>query len=260
VFVELAPKLIATILFSLCIPAILIFVFERVFVKCSPGAEWSPSRMTLGDLGFWFCYAVVFEFLLGIAPAYWISRDIVAMLDKISIHPIPLHLAPLWIQIAVLFLFFDLLLYLNHRYVSHGIFWRFHRVHHGPPNVTWMLLYRVHPIELLCCGVYRVLTFVVFSADFANSLVWFGVLIAIPGLFAHANFQAKIGHLSRFFVTPQFHRIHHATDPKYHNSNYGICLSLWDFIFGTATVDNKPIVNFGLVDHTSKPKELPTIG
>jgi sterol desaturase/sphingolipid hydroxylase (fatty acid hydroxylase superfamily) len=47
------------------------------------------------------------------------------------------------------------------------------------------------------------------------------------------------GRLGRIFVSPAHHQIHHSTNPKHFNRNYGSCLALWDWMFGTLYVPGK---------------------
>ncbi len=49
----------------------------------------------------------------------------------------------------------------------------------------------------------------------------------------HCPIRSNYGPLRYILVTPQSHRIHHASDPRLQNSNFGIFFSVWDHIFGT---------------------------
>ncbi len=39
--------------------------------------------------------------------------------------------------------------------------------------------------------------------------------------------------LGRIFVSPAHHQVHHSANPKHFNKNFGSCLALWDWMFGT---------------------------
>jgi len=44
------------------------------------------------------------------------------------------------------------------------------------------------------------------------------------------------------FTTPSHHRVHHSTNPKYIDKNYGSTLIIWDRIFGTfQKEEEKPV-------------------
>ena len=41
------------------------------------------------------------------------------------------------------------------------------------------------------------------------------------------------GMLGRIFVSPAHHQVHHSDNPKHFDKNFGSCLALWDWMFGT---------------------------
>jgi hypothetical protein len=47
--------------------------------------------------------------------------------------------------------------------------------------------------------------------------------------------------------SPAQHQIHHSTDPRHHDRNFGGLLSLWDWLFGTlVTARTRQSITFGL--------------
>ena len=64
-------------------------------------------------------------------------------------------------------------------------------------------------------------------------------------LFIHAYVQhshmwiAFRGVLGRIFVSPAHHQVHHSANPKHFNKNFGSCLALWDWMFGTLYAPEK---------------------
>jgi sterol desaturase/sphingolipid hydroxylase (fatty acid hydroxylase superfamily) len=59
------------------------------------------------------------------------------------------------------------------------------------------------------------------------------------------------GMLGRIFVSPAHHQVHHSSNPKHFDKNFGSCLALWDWMFGTLYVPEKERekLNFGFADH-----------
>ena len=47
------------------------------------------------------------------------------------------------------------------------------------------------------------------------------------------------------------HQLHHSDDPAHHDSNYGSCLAVWDWIFGTLVMPERrrPALTFGAGPH-----------
>jgi hypothetical protein len=49
-----------------------------------------------------------------------------------------------------------------------------------------------------------------------------------------------------FFISPRFHRMHHSTDERMQNRNFGGVFSFWDDVFGTAERRAPPPAQHGL--------------
>jgi hypothetical protein len=74
----------------------------------------------------------------------------------------------------------------------------------------------------------------------------------IYGILVHTSYVPKLRKmpymlLEYVFVTPSQHRVHHASNIEYLDKNMGMCLSIWDRIFGTfqEEIDDLPII-YGL--------------
>jgi alkylglycerol monooxygenase len=65
--------------------------------------------------------------------------------------------------------------------------------------------------------------------------------------FIHTQLIGKLGILEYILVTPSHHRVHHASNEKYLDKNYGDVFIIWDKLFGTfqKEEDNVPI-QYGL--------------
>jgi sterol desaturase/sphingolipid hydroxylase (fatty acid hydroxylase superfamily) len=74
--------------------------------------------------------------------------------------------------------------------------------------------------------------FVLFSLHLQHSHVW------IPAT----------GRLGRVIFSPAHHQIHHSDNPIHYDRNFGCCLSLWDWMFGTLCVPERKRerLNFGV--------------
>ncbi|MCI0601962.1 sterol desaturase family protein [bacterium] len=142
---------------------------------------------------------------------------------------------PLWIQFPVLFLSQDFMKYCVHNILHRVPFlWQFHKVHHSVQIMDWIGNMRYHWLEVV---VYNSLLFIPLSfLGFNPKLFYFIALFEITiGHFNHSNIDFDIKWLGYVVNNPRFHIWHHAADdPKAINKNFGIMLSLWDWIFGTA--------------------------
>jgi sterol desaturase/sphingolipid hydroxylase (fatty acid hydroxylase superfamily) len=142
--------------------------------------------------------------------------------------------------------------YLAHR-ALHAVpfLWRFHKVHHSDPFVDVTTAYRNHPGE----HIWRFLSILVPTWAFgipASAVVVYRVLSSINGIFEHANLRVRPTidvALSRFWVTPNMHKVHHSRLVEETDSNYGNLLSVYDRVLGTFTpTDRAQSVAYGLDD------------
>jgi sterol desaturase/sphingolipid hydroxylase (fatty acid hydroxylase superfamily) len=137
-----------------------------------------------------------------------------------------------WTYWLLLFLAEDFAFYTLHC-VDHfcRFFWAVHVTHHSSPEFNLSTGFRSSVFQPL----YRV-------AYFAP-LAWVGfqpmdVLLMyaatqIYGSLIHTERIKKMGWLEYILVTPSHHRVHHASNPRYLDKNMGMCLIIWDKIFGT---------------------------
>ena len=69
--------------------------------------------------------------------------------------------------------------------------------------------------------------------------------------YIHASIGVHFGPLRKILVDNRFHRIHHSTEQRHFDKNFGICFSIWDRMFGTAcdpVGDEWPKVGLANVD------------
>jgi sterol desaturase/sphingolipid hydroxylase (fatty acid hydroxylase superfamily) len=93
--------------------------------------------------------------------------------------------------------------------------------------------------------IYRGLTFLPLSLLHANPSDLYGLYVftILVGHLNHSNLKLNYGPLRYLLNHPTMHLWHHAKDwgPKHpHGLNFGISLSLWDGLFGTARWETPP--------------------
>jgi sterol desaturase/sphingolipid hydroxylase (fatty acid hydroxylase superfamily) len=114
--------------------------------------------------------------------------------------------------------------------------WCLHAPHHAPTelniSVTWIHFFAesyystiVHLIILTPLGVNPLM----FVAIMSISDAW--------GTFVHVSEGAlkngKLGILQYLLITPAHHRVHHAKNPLYIDTNFATVVPIWDWVFGT---------------------------
>lgn len=115
--------------------------------------------------------------------------------------------------------------------------WRFHAVHHSDTDLDVLSTYRHHPGEQIFVSLFSV-PIALALAPPASVLLAVQAARMVVNIFSHANVQVpepieRI--LRRLLVTPDFHRLHHASEMRYTNSNYGATVPWFDYLFGTAS-------------------------
>lgn len=142
------------------------------------------------------------------------------------------------VAIILWVIFLDFAIYWQHR-TFHVVpwFWRFHRVHHSDAHLDTSSALRFHPLEIVISMAYKSILTILFGIPFAAILI-FEVILNAAAIFNHANISLSSKwekRLNRIVVTPDFHRIHHSTERKLSDSNYGFFLSIWDRFFTSST-------------------------
>lgn len=139
--------------------------------------------------------------------------------------------------IAVLILC-DFIYYWEHR-IAHEvrILWTQHAVHHSSRQYNIVTAIRFGPLE----GLWSLIAHMpLIFMGFAPELVFFGVIVVLAyQTWLHTELIGKLGPFERVMNTPSHHRVHHGSDDKYLDKNYGGITIVWDRLFGTFQVEQE---------------------
>ena len=140
-----------------------------------------------------------------------------------------------WFVVYV-FILSDLSVYWWHR-MNHRLsfLWRFHQVHHADTFLDFSTALRFHFGELTLSYFVRTSIYLLLGFELKEVLLYNTALTA-ANLFHHSNIslpQKFESLLSRFIVTPKFHRTHHSLYLAHTNSNYSALWVGWDKLFGS---------------------------
>lgn len=142
---------------------------------------------------------------------------------------------PFLAQILLYLVARDFVEYFIHR-LLHAVpfLWRIHQVHHSARVMGFAAHLRYHPLETV---VYRTLEFVpmaMLGFSVGDFFVVHAFTLAI-GHLNHANVRLPLGPLKYLLNSAEMHILHHAEHiPVPRGVNFGLTLSVWDWIFGTA--------------------------
>lgn len=120
-----------------------------------------------------------------------------------------------------------------------GALWASHVVHHSAEDFGFTTAVRMPPTEVL----YKPLTglwapLLGFPpAMYAPMAAW-GLL---SGQLQHTRLIGSLGVLDRWLATPSNHRVHHGSNPRYLDRNFGGQTMIWDRLFGTYEPEAEPV-------------------
>ena len=143
---------------------------------------------------------------------------------------------PAWLELTLAIVALDFIIYWQH-HVFHDVptLWRFHMMHHSDLDLDVSSGVRFHPVEIVISMGVKMLSVLVLGVA-PLAVVIFEIILNSTALFNHSNVRMPVA-LDRvlrwFLVTPDMHRIHHSTDVRETNNNYGFNVPWWDRLFGT---------------------------
>ncbi|WP_437372683.1 sterol desaturase family protein [Maribacter litoralis] len=143
---------------------------------------------------------------------------------------------PMWAQLLLFFIVLDFVQWFTHVLLhKYAFLWNFHQVHHSVKEMGFAAHLRYHWMENI---FYKPLkTFgVMILGGFEPEQAYIVHFAAIAiGHFNHSNIKITWGPLKYVLNNPVMHLYHHAyyLPPGTYGVNFGISLSLWDYIFKT---------------------------
>jgi sterol desaturase/sphingolipid hydroxylase (fatty acid hydroxylase superfamily) len=192
--------------------------------------------------------------------AVQLFNDFLGLFGITNLVAIRVNSFPGWVQLVIIFIVRDFMQWNIHRlYHRVGWMWEFHKVHHSTREMGFAALLRYHWMENI---LYRSLEYIPLA------MLGFGItnffivhmFTLIVGQLGHANLFLPLGPFRYILNNPQMHLWHHAKHiPSSHpyGFNFGISLSVWDYIFKTnywpANDENLPV---GLPDNEHFPDDF----
>lgn len=166
-------------------------------------------------------------------------KDFLGLFGIQNLIAIQVESLPYWSQLLILLIIRDFVQWNIHRLLHHVPWlWEFHKVHHSVVEMGFAAHLRYHWMETI---IYRSLEYIPLA------MIGFGIddfiivhLFTLTiGHLNHANIYLPLGPFKYILNSPQMHLWHHAEElPKgYPNGiNFGITLSIWDYLFGYAKI------------------------
>ena len=230
-------------MFGLSEPAIRLLSFAVIFLTLAALEIWSPRLERA-------------EFRATLKAKRWMANLSILLLSSLAlrvIFPLAAVGTALWAQTRgyglfpllgvkgllaglAAFVLLDFALWLEHL-ASHKVpfFWRIHRMHHADTGFDVTTALRFHPLEIVLSMFWKALVITALGAPPFAVLV-FEIVLNGASMFNHANISLPLPAdriLRKLIVTPDMHRVHHSTDKRETDSNYGFNFAFWDRLFGT---------------------------
>ncbi|SDK83106.1 Sterol desaturase/sphingolipid hydroxylase, fatty acid hydroxylase superfamily [Maridesulfovibrio ferrireducens] len=201
--------------------------------KAVPRRKGLPDRgwRWSSNLGMVVISAILVRFIFPVLPV-----ALAFIVIKNGWGLIPLLGLPFWWEVVLGFVLLDLAIYFQHRAFH---FWRplwlLHRMHHADTFYDFTTGVRFHPLEFILSMIFKLILVVVFGIQ-PLAVLCFEVVLNCLAMFNHGNIRLpqRVDEFVRLFVvTPDMHRVHHSTDMREMNQNFGFNLPWWDRIFAT---------------------------
>jgi len=148
---------------------------------------------------------------------------------------------PIWTQFVLMFVLADFIQWNVHRWLHFNPWlWEFHKVHHSVEEMGFAAHLRFHWMETVIYKSVQYIPLAMIGFGLSDFFVLHMVTILI-GHLNHANLKLTYGPLKYVLNNPVMHLWHHAKQVPEGSKgiNFGISLSLWDYLFGTAYLPNQ---------------------
>ena len=234
-------------------------------------------KITLKKIPLWtssysvdFCWLVINQivlklwivpfFALQVSAALWLNSSLISVFGIGNFFTLNMTIFTL-IFAFILFVIDDFCKFIVH-FSFHRLpfLWPFHAVHHSATLLTPLTLYRIHPIELIINSLRSFLVGMtisgIFVYVFANNVSLYTIIGVNMFLFLfnlagsnlrHSPFYLGFGRWEKLFISPAQHQIHHSTEFRHFDKNFGSALAIWDRLFNCLLLSEKENVSdFGL--------------
>jgi sterol desaturase/sphingolipid hydroxylase (fatty acid hydroxylase superfamily) len=145
-----------------------------------------------------------------------------------------------------------------YHYLAHKVrlLWCLHSTHHAPETMNLSVTYAHFILEApyadfirtticILLGVNPPLLFLIMFIDGT----WGGFIHVGENIMK----DGRMGFLNRIILTPSHHRVHHARNPLYMDTNFCNLLNIWDRVFGTLEPERKEIpIEYGITRPISR--------
>lgn len=139
-----------------------------------------------------------------------------------------------------------------YHFLAHKVrlLWCLHSTHHAPESMNLSVTYAHFFLEAPYADLIRTTVCVLLGVP-PPMLFVIMFIDGTWGAFIHVGENlvkdARFGFLNRLILTPSHHRVHHAKNPLYMDTNFCNLLPVWDRIFGTFQNEERDLpIQYGI--------------
>jgi alkylglycerol monooxygenase len=214
------------------IPLFVVFILLEYAIAKKKGLQYFNLQNSIANISIGIAERLADVFVAGI---FYVVYDTVQ--KKYGLFQIRPGVF-IWI---LLFIATDFIWYWYHR-LGHeiNIFWMAHIVHHQSEDYNLTVSARITVLQAIFRhGFWLILPLLGFNAGMITAIL---LVHGLYPFFIHTRLVGKLGIVEYILVTPSHHRVHHASNEKYLDRNYGDVLIIWDKLFGTfAKEEEEPV-------------------
>ncbi|MDO6801605.1 sterol desaturase family protein [Wenyingzhuangia sp. 1_MG-2023] len=124
-----------------------------------------------------------------------------------------------------------------------NLFWGAHIIHHQSEDYNYSVAFNLTPFQVFVRVMFwSLMPIIGFSA---KMVLGTHLVIGLYQFLLHTPLIPKLGIIEEFMVTPSHHRVHHGSNERYLDKNYGGVLIVWDRLFGTFQREDEE-VSYGI--------------
>ena len=139
-----------------------------------------------------------------------------------------------------------------YHFLAHKVrlFWCLHSTHHAPENMNLSVTHAHFFLEAPYADTIRTTVCIIMGVQ-PELLFLIMFIDGTYGAFIHIGENlmknGKLGFLHNIILTPSHHRVHHARNPLYMDTNYCNLLNIWDKVFKTYQPEQENIeIEYGI--------------
>jgi len=212
-------------------PVMFFFVLLEWFISYLQNRNLYDKRETWGSI-----FVGVGNVIIGTALKIGLLYIIVWVYNLL-----PWRMQFTWWSFIPCYILFDLCSYWAHR-ISHQqrFWWATHVVHHSSENYNLTVSFRLSWVQHL-----KLIFFLPVALAGFHPVIFFIVnqIAVLFQFWVHTEYIRKMpAWVEYVFATPSNHRVHHGSQEKYINKNYGATFIFWDRLFGTYQREEEQVV------------------